>query len=275
MAAALAAVALGAAAADANHAAEPVNIQFQAFAPDRIDLLPGETVEWTNNSERRHTVTADDGSFDSGDLFGDDRFDHQFGAVGAYQYHCTVHIGMTGEVDVRRVILDPLATAPVPAGQRVEFTGRSADPGAPVGIERDTGAGFRTEATATPGADGRWSASVTAAATGDYRAAAGADTSETRRLLVSDRRIRVRVTRQGIEATVTPPDPNARVVLQLDLRERFGWWPAAHGRLDYLSRADFRVQRPARVRVALVDKDGWTPLATSPVLRLRAHRRAE
>ena len=50
------------------------------------------------------------------------------------------------------------------------------------------------------------------------------------------------------------------------LRERFGWWPVARARLDYRLAGAFRVQRPARVRVVLVDKDGWTPLATSRVV---------
>jgi hypothetical protein len=57
-------------------------------------------------------------------------------------------------------------------------------------------------------------------------------------------------------------------MLQADLHERFGWWPIARSRLDYLSQARLRVRRPARLRALLVAKDGWTPLATSPVLVL-------
>ncbi|HEU4976964.1 MAG TPA: hypothetical protein VFT50_17885, partial [Baekduia sp.] len=53
-------------------------------------------------------------------------------------------------------------------------------------------------------------------------------------------------------------------------RERFGWWPVRRARLDYLSEAQLRVRHGGRVRVVLVGRDGWTPLATSPVLRLRA-----
>jgi plastocyanin len=264
----LAVAAMAIAPADAAAAPVPVNIEFQAFAPAQLDVLPGDSVEWTNTSERRHTVTANDGSFDSGDLFGGNRFAWQFDSVGSYAYHCTVHLVMTGEVDVRRVLLDPLPAAPVPAGQRIPFTGRTADPSEPVRIESQTGSGFRTIATATPTADGAWSAPVTAHATADYRAAVGSDASQVRRLLVTDRRIRVRATRHGVHVTVTPPDPNAQVILQLHLRERFGWWPAARARLDYLSRADFRVRGPVQARVALVDLDGWTPLTVSPVIRV-------
>ena len=250
----------------AGGAGVPVTIQFQAFAPSQIDVLPGDTVDWSNVSERRHTVTAFDGSFDSGDLFGGDSFSHEFDEVGTFAYHCTVHLTMTGEVDVRRVILDPLPPGPVPAGQRIEVTGRTADPGTAVTVERAVGTGFQAAATATPAPDGTWSTTVPAVTTSEYRATAGADSSETRRLLVTDRKVHVHATRAGLRVTVTPADPNAQVVLQLHLRERFGWWPTKRVALDYLSRADFRVRRRAPARVVLVDSDGWTVLARSPVI---------
>ena len=248
---------------------QQVSIQFAAFGPDPVDVLPGESVHWENVSDRTHTVTADDGSFGSGELAGGDTFDHEFGDAGAYAYHCTIHPSMTGEIDVRRVTLGPLPTAAVPAGEKVDFDGRTADPGMTVRIQRDTGSGFATVASATPAGDGTWSASVPATQTGDYRAATDAGVSESRRLLVSDRKVLVRATRRGVTVTVTPALPYGRIVLQERLRERFGWWPARFARLDYVSEATFTVTRPARVRVALVDKDGWTPLVLSRELVLR------
>jgi plastocyanin len=265
--AALAAAVPGAAAATTV----PVNVQFSAFGPSQVDVLPGETVEWTNASERRHTVNADDDSFASGDLFSGDKFARQFDQAGVYPYHCTVHEGMVGEVDVRRVTLDPLPTAPVPAGDKVQFGGRTADPADVVRIERADGAAFAAVATTTPAADGSWSAQVPAAVTGDYRAATKTGVSESRRLLVSDRKILVRATPHGIAVTVTPALPYARIVLQQELLERFGWWPVMRTRLDYVSKATFAIMRPARVRVALLDNDGWTPLVTSQVLQLGRH----
>lgn len=79
-------------------------------------------------------------------------------------------------------------------------------------------------------------------------------------------------TRRGIAVTVKPALPYARVLVEQDLRERFGWWPTRSARLDYVSQASFRMQRPARVRVVLVDKDGWTALATSTVVTLGVRR---
>lgn len=255
------------------HAAAPddevaVYVQFAAFGPAQIDVLPGTNVVWQNVSERVHTVDADDGTFASEDLAGGSRYALRFDAVGPHGYHCAIHAGMTGEIDVRRVTLGPLPVAAVPAGDRVAFAGRTADPGMPVRIERTDGAAVQTIATAAPAADGTWSVSAPATRTGDYRAASDAGASQSRRLLVSDRRVLVRATRRGVAVRVTPALPYARVVLQQERRERFGWWPERTTTLDYVSEAAFRVARPARVRVVLVDRDGWTALATSPVLRL-------
>jgi plastocyanin len=250
-----------------------VNALFQEFAPSQVDALPGDAVVFANISERTHTVTADDGSFDSGELPGGASFGITAGVPGAYAYHCTIHPSMTGEVDVRRLILGVLPTAATPAGERVAVKGRTANPDAPVTIERDIGSGFRSVATATPAPDGFWSTEVTAETTGDYRAVSGLDVSQARRLIVIDRHVVVTPTSRGVHVTVVPGLPYGRVLLERNTRERFGWFPVARRRLDYASRADFRVARPVTVRVAIADRDGWTHLAVSPPLHLRAARR--
>jgi plastocyanin len=266
---ALTAALAGPAVTDAAGGPVPVNIQFQAFAPSRLDVLPGETVRWTNQSERTHTVTADDGSFDSGEVDGRGGYSRRFGTVGAFAYHCLIHPDMTGEVDVRRVILDPLPSGAVPADKPVELSGRTADPG-PITVEEASGpAGpFHAAGHAVSGVDGRWKVQVTPSATSYYRARSALNASETRRLLVTDRRVVVHARRGRISVDVVPSDPGAHVRLQLHLRERFGWWPSAERRLDYLSRATFVVRRRVRARVVLVDSDGWTPVATSRVVKI-------
>lgn len=270
-AAALATALAGPAVTDAAGGPTPVNIEFQAFAPSQVDLLPGESVQWTNQSERTHTVTADDGSFDSGDVDGGGRYSRQFGTVGAFTYHCRIHPDMTGEIDVRRVILDALPSAAVPAGEPVELSGRTADPG-PITLQEGSAptGPFHAVDRVVPGLDGRWTARVTPSATSYYRARSVTGTSETRRLLVTDRRVLVQARHGHIGVQVVPSDPGAHVRLQLHLRERFGWWPSAEQRLDYVSRASFLVRRRVRARVVLVDSDGWTPVATSRVLEITA-----
>jgi plastocyanin len=249
--------------------AVPVNIEFQAFSPTPLDVLPGETVEWDNISSRAHTVTADDESFDSGDIDAGDSFDRTFQAVGAYDYHCRIHPGMVGELDVRRVILGDLPIELVPVGERFDVDGRTADPSSPVEIERSIDGGFQTVATATPEADGTWHAELVAERTAEYRARSGTDVSQTRRLLISEHRVIVRARRGRVSVRTVPPNPYGRVMLELRLGERFGWWPQRLKRLDYLSRASFRVNRRVRARVSLVDKDGWTRRAVSRVVRIR------
>jgi plastocyanin len=247
-----------------------VNVEFGDYRPSQLDVLPGETVAWSNVSTRTHTVTSDTAVFDSGELGPGGHFSYRFDQVGAYAYHCVIHPSIVGEIDVRRVILDTLPPAVVRVGTQVDVSGRTADATQPVQIQRRLAKGdFTTVATATPASDGSWDTKVKADATADYRAVSGSDASETRRLLVSSQRVVVRPTRAGVVVAVTPSAPYTPFLVEVYLRERFGWWPVASGKVDYVSRAEIRLRRPARVRVVLVDKDGWTPLATSPVVVLR------
>jgi plastocyanin len=272
--AALIALVFGAVGAPSAHAAEiPISVLFQEFSPSQVDALPGDNLTWSNVSERTHTVTADDGSFDAGELPGGGVFSTVAGGPGVYAYRCIIHAGMNGEIDVRRVILGVLPPVAVPAGDRVPIKGRTTDPQAPVTIERDIGSGFHAVATAAPAADGTWSTEITAETTGDYRAVTGLDASQTRRLLVIDRHVDITQTQRGIHVTVRPALPYGHLLLERNTRQRFGWFPVARKRLDYLSHADFRVPSPATVRVSVVDRDGWTPLATSAPLHLRGPRR--
>jgi plastocyanin len=266
--AAVIALASAASAAAAPKQAE-VAVQFSAYGPSQLDVLPGTSVVWSNVSQRTHTVTADDETFDSGHLDPGARFRVTFARPGTYTYHCTIHSSIRGEIDVRRVILDTLPTAAVPVGSNVDFSGLTADAGKPVRIERRvSGSRFATVARTTAARGGAWHVAVPAAVTGDYRAVSGADASEVRRLLVGVRKVNVHVTRTGVAVEVTPSAPYAPILVEVYRRERFGWWPTASGRVNYVSEADVRLRGPARVRVVLVDKDGWTPVATSKVVVL-------
>ena len=248
----------------------PVAIEFSSYRPDLQDVLPGETVQWSNGSTRTHTVTSDTGLFDSGDVVSGSRFSFTFNEVGAYKYHCTIHPSITGEIDVRRVTLGAVPSAPLAVGTKVELDGRTADPAQAVTIERRVeGAAFQAVATVQPAADGTWKTSVTADATADYRASVGADASELRRVVVQTRKITVRAAAGGITVTVAPSAPYSKFLVEVFLRERFGWWPVASGKVNYVSEADVKLKGPARVRAVLVDRDGWTPLATSKVVVLK------
>jgi plastocyanin len=77
-----------------------VSISVSAYKPATITVAPGMTVTWTNNDPVVHTVTADDSSWDSGDLSQGQTFSRTFDTAGTYAYHCTVHPWMVGTVIV-------------------------------------------------------------------------------------------------------------------------------------------------------------------------------
>jgi plastocyanin len=252
-----------------------VSILADAFAPTHVDVVAGDTVHWSNDSVLRHTVTADDGSFGSGQLFGGDAYMHRFDAPGVIAYHCTLHAYMRGEVDVHRVLLDAPHEPGAPGAPYV-MRGRSSLPaGSRVGIERDEGGGFAPVATTAVGADGSFTASVRAARTAQFRATiAGGETSPPVRLLIVDREVTASARGTVVRARVTPASPGATVVLQLRQRRHFGWWPARRARLDRHSRVRFTapVTRPTRARVVLTLRDGATILARSAVVTAGSSR---
>lgn len=71
--------------------APSVLIRDGAFEPNRINIRVGDTVRWTNDGAKVHTVTADDGSFDSGNLEPGKTFSRKFDKEGTFNYHCTPH----------------------------------------------------------------------------------------------------------------------------------------------------------------------------------------
>jgi plastocyanin len=78
-----------------------VTIKDFAFAPGSITVPAGSTVTWTNQDSASHTVTADDGSFDSKALATGATFSQAFPKAGTYTYHCSIHTSMTATVVVQ------------------------------------------------------------------------------------------------------------------------------------------------------------------------------
>ena len=70
------------------------------FEPALLSVAPGTTVVWVNEGAHPHTVTAFDGSFDSGVLMPGDAFAVTFGGSGTLWYFCEIHPSMTGGVTV-------------------------------------------------------------------------------------------------------------------------------------------------------------------------------
>ena len=78
-----------------------MEMRSMAFAPERIEIAAGTTIVWTNQDQLVHTVIADDGSWNSGDVAPGATWSHRFDAPGTYAFHCTPHPFMKGVVVVK------------------------------------------------------------------------------------------------------------------------------------------------------------------------------
>lgn len=76
-------------------------IRGMAFTPARIEITAGTTVSWRNEDDVAHTVTATDGSWDSGTLAPGATWQRRFDAPGTYPFTCLPHPEMRGTVVVR------------------------------------------------------------------------------------------------------------------------------------------------------------------------------
>lgn len=68
------------------------------FEPSTLNSKPGDTVQWKNEDIFTHTVTADDGSFDSGPIAPGRSWQTSIKYTGTVDYHCRPHPNMTAEL---------------------------------------------------------------------------------------------------------------------------------------------------------------------------------
>ncbi len=82
-------------------ASNPSNEQGH-FTPSIITVVIGvnNTVTWINQDYSVHTITSDQGNFNSGLLNSGDHWSYTFTTPGIYGYHCLIHPYMTGTVRV-------------------------------------------------------------------------------------------------------------------------------------------------------------------------------
>jgi plastocyanin len=80
--------------------ARSIDIRDNRFEPTDATVAPGTTLMWINYDQAQHTVTADDGQFDSGVLDPGDIFVVTVEGSGKLTYHCELHTEMKGSVTV-------------------------------------------------------------------------------------------------------------------------------------------------------------------------------
>src|SRR2546428_6062357 len=80
------------------------DVNSQGYSPATVTVVIGvnNTVVWKNNDTVFHTVTATDGSFNSGTIFSGQTWGHTFNEPGSYSYYfCQYHPWMKGTVIVK------------------------------------------------------------------------------------------------------------------------------------------------------------------------------
>jgi len=77
-----------------------VSIEAFAFTPATVEVATGQEVVWKNHDPADHTVTGEDGAFDSGTMRRGGTFRTSFDSPGEYRYICALHPGMKGTVVV-------------------------------------------------------------------------------------------------------------------------------------------------------------------------------
>jgi plastocyanin len=83
-----------------NSSLVKVEIDDHTFDPSQLDVGAGATVTWTNGDTEAHTVTADNGLFDSRVLEPGQSYSTWLGGSGTVAYHCELHPDMKGSVVV-------------------------------------------------------------------------------------------------------------------------------------------------------------------------------
>lgn len=77
-----------------------VDVANFAYNPSTVTVKQGSEITFTNNDSVTHTVTANDGAFDSGNIAAGDMYtlDTSDMEPGEYAYYCTLHPNMTGTI---------------------------------------------------------------------------------------------------------------------------------------------------------------------------------
>ena len=249
-----------------------VLIQFVSYNPGTISILTGDTVSW-NDISRTHTVSEENGAWTSGRLTSARCTAASSTSQASLTTTARSHPFMTGEITVSNLLLQG-ATTPAAPGKPYPLRGRAAFPeGTEVTIQANSGSGFLPVTTAEVQDDGSFVALIRPKTTATYRAVINDTTSADVLLRVVDHSVSLSDVRRGgvdhLTARVTPSAPGSTVVLQLHLKERFGWWPEVQKRTNKASVAQFAVNLPSRqvkARIALTLPDGYTVLTTSKVL---------
>ena len=78
-----------------------VIISNSSFQPADITTGKGSIIVWKNNDAVSHTVTADGGSFNSGEIKAGNSFYQRFDYIKTYFYSCSLYPEMKGTIVIK------------------------------------------------------------------------------------------------------------------------------------------------------------------------------
>jgi plastocyanin len=94
------------------------------YNPASITIHQGESITWVNQGSLPHSVTADDGSFDSGPIAPGERAGNTFTELGTFNIHSTMDAAFHGQIVVLGIDVTaapsarPTSTSALPFGTR-------------------------------------------------------------------------------------------------------------------------------------------------------------
>ena len=77
------------------------NLGSNAYEPILATVSVGTLVSFFNNDNTAHTSTANAGAWGSPNIAPGGRFNVTLTTAGSYPYHCSIHPGMTGTINVQ------------------------------------------------------------------------------------------------------------------------------------------------------------------------------
>lgn len=80
-----------------NPGPNEVWLEYKAFNPTQLQVDSGATVTFTNKDNADHSVTSNNGLFNSGKIKSGNSFTYTFNATGNYYYYCSYHSSNSSE----------------------------------------------------------------------------------------------------------------------------------------------------------------------------------
>jgi len=78
-----------------------VHAAYPNFTPSIQTIQVGDTITWHNDDSFPHTIVSDNTSWGTLSLPVGGEVSHTFDALGTYDYHCGIHPGMIGTIEVQ------------------------------------------------------------------------------------------------------------------------------------------------------------------------------